>query len=242
LRCPDNPTASILLQLTNNPVVAPSANLTGHEPAVTAEEVLEQLDGKISAVLDTGPCKYQKSSSVVKIGKKGLEVLRKGLYSDLQLRQKSTIQFLFVCTGNTCRSPMAEGLFRKYWAEKIGCKVDQLEEMGYKTLSVATLSMAGVPVSSESVVACEKRGVDISEHRSQTVSEKLIEESDLIFTMGKSHRDMILSICPDAAEKCFLLATDKDVPDPIGQSQTVYDKCADMIENYIKNIISELVI
>lgn len=242
LRCPDNPTASILLQLTNNPVVAPSANLTGHEPAVTAEQVIEQLDGKISAVLDTGPCKYQKSSSVVKINKKGLQILRKGLYSDLQLHQKSTIQFLFVCTGNTCRSPMAEGIFKKYWAEKIGCKVDQLEQMGYKILSVATLPMSGVPVSSGSVVACEKKGVDISSHHSQTVSEKLIEESDFIFTMAKSHRDIVLSICPDAAEKCLLLAGDKDVPDPIGQSQIVYEKCADMIENYIKDIVSELVI
>jgi protein-tyrosine phosphatase len=242
LRCPDSPTASILLQLTNNPVVAPSANLTGQEPAVTAEQVIDQLDGKISAVLDTGPCKYQKSSSVVKIGKKGIHVLRKGLYSDLQLHQKSTVQFLFVCTGNTCRSPMAEGLFKKYWVEKIGCNVDQLEQMGYKVLSAATLSMAGVPVSGESVVACKKRSVDISGYHSQTISEKLIEESDLIFTMGRSHRDMVLSICPDAAEKCFLLAADKDVPDPIGQSQIVYDKCADMIENYIKNIVSELVI
>ncbi|HPS54886.1 MAG TPA: L-threonylcarbamoyladenylate synthase [Sedimentisphaerales bacterium] len=242
LRCPDSATASILLQLTNNPVVAPSANITGQEPAINAEQVLEQLNGKISAVLDTGPCKYQKSSSVVKIGKTGLHVLRKGLYSDLQLHHKSTVQFLFVCTGNTCRSPMAEGLFKKYWAEKIGCNVDQLEQMGYKVLSVATLSMAGVPVSSESVVACKKKGVDISQHRSQSLSEKLIEQSDLIFTMSGSHRDIILNICPDAGEKCFLLGGDKDVPDPIGKSQSVYNECADTIENYIKNIISEIVI
>ena len=242
LRCPDNAVASILLQLANNPVVAPSANLTGREPAINAEQVIDQLGGKISAVLDTGPCKYQKSSSVVKIGKNGLEVLRRGLYSDLQLHQKSVVQILFVCTGNTCRSPIADGLFKKYWAEKIGCKVDQLEQMGYKILSAATLSMAGVSVSDESVVACQKRGVDISEHRSRGISERLIEESDLIFTMGKSHRNIVLGICPEAEEKCFLLAGDKDVPDPIGQSQAIYDKCADMIETYIKNIISELVI
>lgn len=241
LRCPDNSTASILLQLTNNPVVAPSANITGLEPAVTAEQVIDQLDGKISVVLDTGPCKYQKSSSVVKIGKGGLHVLRKGLYSDLQLLQKSTVQFLFVCTGNTCRSPMAEGLFKKYLAEKIGCKVDQLEQMGYKILSAATLSLAGVPVSSESVVACKNKGVDISPHHSQPVSEKLIEQSDFIFTMSKSHRDIVFNICPHAGERCFLLGSNKEVPDPIGQSQSVYNKCADTIENYIKGIISEIV-
>ncbi|GAI27905.1 unnamed protein product, partial [marine sediment metagenome] len=121
IRCPDNPIASILLRLTHNPVVAPSANITGRTPAGDPEQVLAELSGQIELLLDAGPCKYKKNSTVVKIGKKGLEILRPGVYSQAELEKMSEVKFLFVCTGNTCRSPMADGIFRKYLAEKLQC-------------------------------------------------------------------------------------------------------------------------
>ena len=132
IRCPDNAIASMLLQETSNPVVAPSANITGQKPAVEPEEVLAQFSGQIQMLLDGGPCKYKKSSTVVKIGKKGLEILRPGVYSQAELQTLSEVKFLFVCTGNICRSPMAVGILRKYLAKKLKCEVDQLEKMGYK--------------------------------------------------------------------------------------------------------------
>ena len=113
IRCPDNPIASILLQSTKSPVVAPSANIQGQPPATDAGQVLTQLSGRIELLLDAGPCKYKKSSTVVKIGKKGLEILRPGVYSQTELEMMSQVKFLCVCTGNTCRSPMAEGMLRK---------------------------------------------------------------------------------------------------------------------------------
>ena len=135
LRCPDNPIATMLLQETINPVIAPSANIAGQPPAVDAKQVLDQLSGKIEMLIDAGVCKYKKSSAVVKIGKMSIEILRLGIYSQAQLDAMSSVKFLFVCTGNTCRSPMAEGIFRKYLAEKLQCKVDQLEQLGYKICS-----------------------------------------------------------------------------------------------------------
>ena len=89
IRCPENRIASMLLQRTNNPVVAPSANITGRPPAVQADQVLGQLSDKIDLLLDAGPCKYKKSSTVVKIGKKGLSVLRNGFYSQIDNSQSS---------------------------------------------------------------------------------------------------------------------------------------------------------
>ncbi|MHC4240382.1 MAG: L-threonylcarbamoyladenylate synthase, partial [Planctomycetota bacterium] len=109
IRCPADAVASMLLREVRSAVVAPSANIAGQEPAVNAGEVLGRFSGQIELVLDAGPCKYGRSSTVVRIGKRDLEVLRSGVYSELELEAMSQVSFLFVCTGNTCRSPMAEG-------------------------------------------------------------------------------------------------------------------------------------
>jgi tRNA threonylcarbamoyl adenosine modification protein (Sua5/YciO/YrdC/YwlC family) len=242
IRCPDNAVASTLLWQIESAVVAPSANAAGRPPAVNAEEVLAQLSGRIEMVLDGGPCKYGKSSTVAKVGRKGLEILRPGMYPQAELEAISQVRFLFVCTGNSCRSPMAEGIFRKYLAEKLGCEVDQLGKMGYKVASAGVIDTGGFPASAEAIAACAAKGVDIRAHRSTALSVKLIDESDYIFAMCRTHRQHVVGLRPEAGQKCVLLAEDEEVPDPIGQSQHVYDSCADMIEKAVGRRIGELVI
>lgn len=241
IRCPDNTIAAMLLQQTSSPVVAPSANLTGGPPAVDAGQVLDQLSDKIDLLLDGGPCKYKKSSTVVKIGKKDMEVLRPGVYSQAELKSLSQIQFLFVCTGNTCRSPMAEGIFRKYLAEKLQCNLDDLEQFGYKVTSAGIIGSVGIPATAEAVVACAAKGVDIKAHRNKGLSRELVEASDIIFAMEQIHRDRVSILNPKAANKCFLLAGNTGIPDPIGQPQHSYDKCAELIETAVQKRIGELV-
>jgi tRNA threonylcarbamoyl adenosine modification protein (Sua5/YciO/YrdC/YwlC family) len=242
IRCPDNAIATALLRQTHAPVVAPSANLTDQPPSVEPEQVLAQFSGQIELLLDAGPCKLAKSSTVVKLGKNGLQILRPGACPQEDLRAFSTVGFLFVCTGNTCRSPMAEGIFRKYLAEKLQCKVDQLEDMGYKVLSAGILDMAGTPASMEAMNACAQKEVDISTHRSRTLSREVIEESDFIFAMEQMHCERVVSLCPEAADRCELLAGDSDIADPIGQPQEFFNTCAELIDKAIKQRIAELVI
>jgi len=242
IRCPDNPIATMLLQGTNNPVVAPSANIAGQPPAVDADQALAQLSGQIELLLDAGPCKYKKSSTVVKIGKMGIEILRPGVYSQAQLDAMSAVKFLFVCTGNTCRSPMAEGIFRKYLAEKLQCKLDDLDKIGYIIYSGGVMDTAGFPASAEAIAACAAKGIDLTAHRNQGLSKELIEESDLIFAMERMHQEKIIALSHEAANKCFLLAGDKCIADPIGHPQEFFNSCADMIEAAVKEKISELVI
>ncbi len=242
IRCPDNPIASILLRLTHNPVVAPSANITGRTPAGDPEQVLAELSGQIELLLDAGPCKYKKSSTVVKIGKKGLKILRPGVYSQPELETMSEVKFLFVCTGNTCRSPMADGIFRKYLAEKLQCEVDHLDKMGYKIFSAGTMNTSGSPASAEAIAACAAKGIDIKAHKSRVLSRELVEESDFIFAMGQTHSERITTLSPEAASRCVLLAENKEIADPIGQPQDFFNNCAKLIEEAVKKRIGELVI
>ncbi|MCK5175546.1 MAG: threonylcarbamoyl-AMP synthase [Planctomycetes bacterium] len=81
VRCPDCWSAGRLLGAAKSPIVAPSANLSGEAPATTAGEVLAAFDGKIEIILDTGPTKYKKSSTVVKITDAGTTILREGVFS-----------------------------------------------------------------------------------------------------------------------------------------------------------------
>jgi len=242
IRCPDHAVAKALLKATNNPVVAPSANITGHPPPVDAAAVLAQLAGKVELVLDAGPCRYKTSSTVAKIGKKGIEILRPGACSARELEAKAQVKFLFVCTGNTCRSPMAAGIFAKYLAEKTGCELDQLEEKGYKILSAGTMGMVGAPATAEAVAACAAGSVDIGRHSSSALSAGLIADCDLVFAMTHVHRENILALSPAAAGKCLMLAENTDIPDPIGQPQRIYNDCAQLIEKAVNKRIGELAI
>jgi protein-tyrosine phosphatase len=242
IRCPDHPVASLLLRSATSSVVAPSANLSGKDPAVNADQVLAQLSDRIDVILDGGPCKYARSSTVATVNARGVEVLREGIYSREQLQTMSQVVFLFVCTGNTCRSPMAEGLFRKHLAEKIGCGIDELEDWGYKVFSAGTMDMAGMPASDEAILACGQKGVDLEEHMSRRLTRPLVEASDLIFCMARSHCDHVIFLSPEAESRCSLLAGDHEIPDPIGRSQEYFNNCANLIEAAVKAKVRELVL
>jgi len=230
IRCPDNQIARQLLRCAAEPVVAPSANLDGREPATDAAGALAQLDGRIDIILDGGECKYKKGSTVVKILGAQPIILRQGVYSEKDIAQMSLIRILFVCAGNTCRSPMAAVVCQKKLCEKLNCTVDEIEAGGYKIASAGLMGGAGMPASKEVVSICAREGIDVSKHRSRALTSAEAEASDYIFAMTKNHREQILEICPGAGEKCLLLDAGGEIGDPIGAGVDVYEKCAQQIE------------
>lgn len=239
IRCPDNPVTSELLSMLHVPVVASSANLSGGEPATDAKQAMEQLDGKVAAILDAGPCREKLNSTVVKLKDGAVHILRQGSYTEEKVKEYSKVKIAFVCTGNTCRSPMAEVFFKKALAEKFGCNIDQLEDFGYKVISAGVMAMIDQPASPESIEVCAGEGIDLTQHRSKGLSESDIIESDIIFVMGESHRQRILDFYPDADVKCRLLSSKGDISDPFGGSIEIYNQCASEIKEAIEERLGE---
>src|SRR5258708_28003044 len=142
---------------------------------------------------------------------------------------------LFVCTGNVCRSPMAEGIFR----QAIRGRGD------YRVLSAGLGAMEGQPPSPYAVQAVRELGIDISGQRSRMVTPDLIQQADYIFGMTHSHIDTVMLLYPHAAEKTFMLREfdetldlfEKDISDPIGGSYEVYITCRDQIEQGIVSLL-----
>ena len=142
---------------------------------------------------------------------------------------------LFICTGNICRSPMAEGIFRH-----------AVQGRGnYRVVSAGLGAIDGQPPSAHAVEATRELGIDITNQRSRMLTPELVQQADYIFGMTHSHVDTVMMLYPQASEKTFLLREfdetldtfEKDISDPIGGSYEIYVNCRDQIEQGIVSIL-----
>ena len=148
---------------------------------------------------------------------------------------------VLVCTGNTCRSPMAELLCRKILADKLKCPYNELDEQGVIVMSAGIAAGMGSRASTEAVTIMSERHLDLSQHVSQPITDRLVRHADLILTMTRGHLEGVVRHWPDAASKTHLLSMDAhDVADPIGGSAEFYRSCAAEIEAYLVQRVEEL--
>ncbi len=217
LRVPGHPMFLDTMKMIVGPVTVTSANRAGEEAPLTAQDVVASLGDEVALVLDDGRTRFGQPSSVVLVNQHGFEIIRPGVVSQQTLQRLATLSIVFVCTGNTCRSPMAEAICRQQLAARLHCSPGELEDRGVLVSSAGISAMMGGRPTSEAVEVMSEMGIDLAGHESQPLGGQLIRHADVIWTMTQAHREAILSQWPEAAGRVHLLSADgADVADPIG--------------------------
>ena len=137
------------------------------------------------------------------------------------------MRILFVCTGNTCRSPMAEELLR--------CMAKELELDDLEVQSAGTDARSGDYASFGACNVIAARGGDLFGHTARLLTRGRIEDADLILTMSQAHKEKVIDLCAEAKDKTFTLLSyatgqEGEIADPFGGDENVYMQTLDQIE------------
>jgi protein-tyrosine-phosphatase/tRNA A37 threonylcarbamoyladenosine synthetase subunit TsaC/SUA5/YrdC len=232
LRLPDHAAARMTAMRLDMPLVALPT------PWINPVQVAESLGDKVALIIRNGRAPFAQSDTVVEVHGRDWRLLREGAIPAGEIEGAVPCRIVFVCTGNTCRSPLAEGLCRKLLADKLRCSPTELPKHGFLVQSAGLAAMMGAEAAPEAVAVARELGADLSGHGSQPLTIEMLLEADRLFAMTASHLRMLYGV--RGVTPRLLAPAGQDVADPIGGTPEVYQECALQIRSCLEELLPEL--
>ena len=148
--------------------------------------------------------------------------------------------FLFVCSGNTCRSPMAAAIANAEIAARLGIPYRELETVNVRALSAGVSARVGAPITPEAAEVLHSLSVPVQPHAARNLTPELAAEAEMIFCMTSAVRKAVIEMLPSVEGKTYCLSNEADVDDPIGKGMAAYVNCARQIQRLVQMRFDEL--
>ena len=237
VRVPAHPATLALIEALDFPVVLSSANRHGAAPLTRAADVRELFGGALALVVDGGPSRLGESSGVLRLGRGAFELLREGILRLDELRRTAGLRIAFVCTGNTCRSPIAEALARAGLAARVGARRStRIEDFGFEIASLGVMAESGAPASPLAIEHLAGHGLDLGGHRARVATLEALVGFDHVFAMTHGHLDALRALLPPGRHRSLELLdpAGRDIADPIHGGSIAYERTLREIEDALR--------